>query len=304
MLQNNKRVFFTLSVFALLCLTGLFVFNSQVSQGTTNNAQFNQRVQNAITEINLPTGNDANAINAASNSLADFIFYRSGVTISQSNKELLADKEQLARNQSKKITKGQLASILAQIASDKLRDLTDVQRDNVVESLRGFNHPTLPANIDRSTVTLRANGKGRMTPAELTTQLNNMRGSNVDSKINQTLIELAISSEIDYIVGVLSNADSNFFDNTKRDMTPMQAVLVSYAVVTNDGLTDNQTGLVAAMQNAENMTAQVSGGQYPSHTGHKAFGLNGYFYSTPTNLLMDDASVNKLITEIAIKSNL
>ena len=304
MLRNKKKVLFVLSVFALLCLTGLFLFDSKISQGTTNSAQFNQRVQNAIAEINLPTSNDANEINAASNSLADFISYRSGVTINQINRDLLASKEQLSRNQSKKITKGQLSSILTQIASDKLRDLTDTQRDNAVESLRGFNHSSLPANNDRSTVTLRANGKGRMTPAELTNQLNAIRGSNVDSKINQSLIELAISSEIDSIIGVLSNADPNFFDNTKGDMTPMQALLVSYAVVTDDGLTDNQTGLIAAMQNAETITAQVSGGTYPSHIGHKAFGLNGYFYSTPTNLLMDDDSVNKLITEIAIRSNL
>ncbi len=305
MLRNKKGVLLTLSVFILLFTAGFFFFNyNGATQGTTSNAQLNQRVQNALAEVSLPTSNNASAINASSASLADFIAYRSNVTLSQANKDLLAGKEQLAWNQSKKITKGQLASILTEMASDKLRDLTDAQRDSAVESLRGFNHSTLPANIDRSTVTLRANGLGRMTPAELTTQLNAIRGSNADSKITQGLIELGISSEIDYYISLLSDADPNFFGGTKGDMTPMQAVLISYAVVTNDTLSDNQTELTTAMQIAENITAQASGGYYPSHIGEKAYGLNGYFYSAPTDLLMTNDSIDKLITEIAIRSNL
>jgi len=273
------------------------------TKGFTPNAALNLRVQEAITEIDLPSSGNLAEITASSNTIASFMQYRSGVSMSQSNKDLLRDKENLAWSQNKRISKGILASILSEMASDTLRGLTDSERDSAIEALRGYNHTNLPSVVDRSTATLRANGTGRMTPTELSNQINAIRGTNVDTKINQGLIELGISNEIDYYIELLSEADSSFFDNTKGDMTPMQAVLISYAVVTNDTLSDNQASLTTVMSDWETHMAQEIG-SYPSHVGEKAFGLNGYFYSTPTDLLMTEGAIGRLIRAIAVRGNL
>lgn len=296
-------------------ITSLFVISVVIftltwkipTYGTTNEEQSKQLIRDALSEINLAKTNDTTAIITASDNLTNFIYYRAGVQLSESNKLALRNSEQTARTQAKRITKDDLAQILADIALTKLSNLTDSQLSNATETLRGFDAPDLPASFQssRGWVSLRSSGAGTMTPTEFTNQANSIRGSNANSRVGSSLVTNSIASEISKKVDVIRDASPDFFDNTKSDMTPMQAVLISYAVVADDNLAENQSQLTQNMQALCQKITQINNGQlYPSPQGHRAYGPNGYIYSSPTDLLMDEAAVNSLIAKIQERSGL
>jgi hypothetical protein len=303
---SSKRnlTFFVISLSVVVLIFITLVLNPETSSGATNEEAFRQKVRNAMAEINFPSENNLTQINSASNNLANFIQYRSGVQISQANKNLLKSDEQKAWNQSKRLTKEQLTEFLTEIVSDKLRNLTDAQAADATETLRGFNAPDLPNSFQygRHSVSLRASGAGSMPVSEFNSQINSVRGSNVDGKLVQSLIANSIALEVEKVAGNLYDANADFFGGSKSDMTPAQALLISYSVVTDDNLARNQTEHSQYLQSIYDGITQLNNQPYASPQGHHAYGTNGYIFSSPANLLIDDAAVNSLLIKIQEKN--
>lgn len=305
MSKKKKSVaFLATSLFVFTLIVGVLTWKIPTS-GTTNEEQHKQQIRDALAEINLAQTDDPVAINIASDNLANFMYYRAGVLLSQTNKNALRGGEQMARSQAKRISKEDLSQILTEIAIDKLKNLTDTQLASATETLRGFDAPDLPASfrLSRDWVSLRASGAGTMTPTEFTNQVNSIRGANANTKIVSSLLASSIALEISKTIDVIRDVSPEFFGNTKSDMTPMQAVLVSYTIAADDALTGNQTQLNQRMQNIYQTITQINGQPYANLQGHRAYGPNGYIYSSPIDLLMDDATVNTLITKIQERSN-
>lgn len=306
--RKKGLAFLSLALCILAVVVGFLTLKTGVSSGTTLSEQHKEQVRSAITEIGLPTVNNSEVINSASENLANFIYYRSGVQLSQTNKNLLKTNEQASWNQSKLLTKEQLTQILTEIATDKLKNLTETQLSGATETLRGFNAPDLPTSFQqgRSWVKLRASGAGTMTPSEFTAQVNYIRNPlQVESRVVQSLIKSNIKLEVDKTVKVLNDSQPGFFKNSNFDLTPMQAVLISYAIVADDALRSNQTQISQRMQNIYQGITQSNNGQsYANPQGHRAYGVNGYIYSSPVDLLMDEVAVGSLITKIQERSGL
>jgi hypothetical protein len=86
-------------------------------------------------------------------------------------------------------------------------------------------------------------------------------------------------------------------------MAPAQALLVAYAVIADDPLTYNQAELTQKMQDKQQFISRAARSDFPSPRGHKAYGDNGYIHSSPTNILLNDASVERLLTLIQERGN-
>ena len=170
-MAKNKRVLAFLA--AALCVLSVAIiaafWKTDVSSGTTGLEEFHQHVREGLAEISLPTSNDAAAINSAADNLGNFINYRSGVQISQANKDLLKNTEQNFRSQGKKITPDQLSQILTDVAVERFPTITEAEINSAMESLRGFYHPDLPLGFKRagSTSTLEGTGKEQCLPKPL-----------------------------------------------------------------------------------------------------------------------------------------
>src|SRR5437879_4273308 len=82
---------------------GALTWKLNTSSGITATEEYYQKVRNGLAEINIPTSNDINSINAAPEHLSNFIRYRSGVQISESNKRILRSAEQNAWTDSKRV---------------------------------------------------------------------------------------------------------------------------------------------------------------------------------------------------------
>lgn len=285
---------------------GALTWKLNTSTGTTTTEEYKQQIRNGLAEIAVPTSGNIESINSASDNLANFIYYRSGVQISQANRGLLQSAEQKAWSDSKRVDAATLTQILTDIAAERIPTLTNAEIAGITDSLRGFNAPGLPASFqgDRVNITLRARGYGRMSAESFSTELSTIRdGGAIIRPTVKSLIYTSLATEVDTLIDTLRETDPQFFGGTRSSMTPLKAFLVAYAVVADDALTHNQADLTQKMQNAHQRTMQVTGGNFPSPEGHKAYGDNGYFHNSPTSIILNDASVARLLNLIQERAN-
>lgn len=325
MFKDKRTLVLVLGIFALL-IGGVSLYKTRVTSGETYEEEFHQRVRNALAELNFSTENSPIDINKTTNNLANFIYYRSGIQLSQTNKDSLSLIEQKAQAKSKKIPQAQLADILTTVASEKLVTLSDSDIDAMADSLRGFNTPEVSANFPslRMAVKLRSSGEGRMEPASFIAHLKEARtdeinykaqvttgatvkgfGSSVKVPFEKMALRARLNTEIRERSDYLAASSPDFFNgSTNNNLTPTQAILLTYSIITNDMLAGNQSELQSKMNELQQIIAQHWGRSFPNPQNHHAYGVNGYLFSTPTNLLFDDATVARVLNFIEEKGNL
>jgi hypothetical protein len=289
-----------LALFAISLVMVTAFWKTEVSSGTTDLEVLNQEIRSGLAEINLPTSNNLNAINTATDNFAHFVSYRAGIQINQTNKDLIKNTEQNFRSNSKKITPDQLSQILSEIAVERIPTLTNSEINDATESLRGFIASDLPLRFQqgRSNVMLRANGEGIMSASTFQGEITSIRDSGVN-KFAQSAISSRISLEVERKVNMLTDASPESFGSAKSSLTPLQALIIAYAVVTDDPLAGNQADLAQKMQNRQQGISQAIGGPYSSPTNQRAYGVNGYLFSTPAGWALNDATINRILTLIA-----
>ena len=80
-------------------------------------------------------------------------------------------------------------------------------------------------------------------------------------------------------------------------MTPLQALLVTYSVASDDPLWYSQEHLDSLKQNVQRvMTERL--GNYPAAMGRPAYGRNGYIFSTPLDILLDQNTTARIFERI------
>jgi len=283
---------------------GALTWKLNTSSGITATEEYSQKVRNGLAEINLPTSNDIPSINAVPERISNFIHYRSGVQISGSNRNILRSAERNAWNDSKRVDAATLAQILTDIAVERIPATSDSEITGITDSLRGFNAPRLPESFQkgRSMVKLRASAIRGMPADKFSLELTKIRDSGTPSIVTKNLIYVSLASEVNQRVNTIRNADPQFFSGTQSRMTPAQALLVAYAVIADD-LLFGQADLEQKIQYRQQLNSRASQSSFPKPDGHRAFGDNGYLYSSPTGILFNDASVERLLTLIQERGN-
>lgn len=296
MFKNKRGRLFALTLLSSLVAAAIVIAYAESGRTAARDNGFKQQVRNAISELAFTSGGEQSSAN-----LASFISYRSGVLLSDWNLQKLSDAEGLAAENGKSVSSDQLADAITEIAIGKLRNLTDEQRDSAIDALRGFDHPDLPQSFrnGRSHISIRSSGKGRMTAQAASAQIDSLRGDNAEDKIVYALVRNAVALEIESVCSVLAEADPGFFANSKRQMTPLQALLVAYAVATDDPLAGNRSDISQKMNAIQEGASEASGSPYPSFVGHRPYGRNGYIYSTPADLLLDDEALTALVNKLS-----
>lgn len=283
---------------------GALTWKLNTSSGITATEEYHQKIRNGLAELNLPRSNDVASINATPQRISNFIHYRSGVQISGSNRNILRSAERNAWNDSKRVDAATLTQILTDIAIERIPATSDSEITGITDSLRGFNAPGLPEGFvkGRSQVKFRASAVSRMPADEFNLELTKIRNDGVPGIVTKNLIYISMASEVNRRVNTIRQADPEFFGGTQSRMTPAQALLVAYAVIADDPLI-NQAELAQKMQDRQQVNSRASRSSFPNPRGHKAFGDNGYLHSSPTGILLNDASVERLLTLIQERGN-
>ncbi len=281
--------FLTLAIYAIL--------PGPTAKAITGLEDFRQKVRSGLAEIDLPINADQNSIDAAAIKLPEFIRYRSGVDISKTNLETIRRLELEARLSGTGVSISQLSRKLAEIGIRRTEKLTDAEIDYVVENLRGFYAPDLPEGFKkgRSTVRLRASGRGHMEAEELKQHLVNFRDGGVNP-IMKDLFAYQIKTELSTTIKFLSETSPSHFGEAEKQMTPMQAILIVYSVTADDMLAHNRVELANHMKKLQEALTRHNKIPYPSPDGHRAYGENGYLVSSPVKLLLDDTTVAEILS--------
>ena len=308
-----RRVRLILGVLVLLgiAVAGISISRSaavQRNQTREGKQKFQASLRDGVgNEVTLARqGDDEINCRASANSLSNFMFKRSGAKLNGPTKNRLAKMEaSTLAGATRRITPDELADILATTAVERISSLTDGEIDHAAETLRGFDAPDLPDSFrrGRDKIKLRASIAGTVTPQEFSAQAKAIRGSDSVSKnIFHGAAKIAAGKEIHNRAAYLSEAIPENFGTATDGLTPIQAVLITYSVASDDLLMDSEANLQKRMRAIQDGITRVKGQTYASPDGHFAYGVNGYLFSTPLDLVFDDHTVNLLLDHIQERS--
>lgn len=298
-----------------LAIAGVFfVWTSVRVQGVTLTQTEQQKIQDALAEAACPRSNNSTSINAAAANLDAFIYARSGINLSSVNRTALTSSEQYSWTNNKTLAPADLEEIMVATANDKLVTLSDTDISNMADSLRGFTTSGLPTAFQsrRSYVKLRANGSGRQPATEFVNHLKGMRDTEIDGRsggrptlavtLQRAAVASAIEADLKDKVAILNAADPTFFGNGSQ-ITPTQALLLYYMVASDDFLMGDQTEVNSTMSGLQSLASNATNSSYPSPAGHRAYGANGYLFSSPVNYLLDDSTVSSFVGAVQARIN-
>lgn len=252
-------------------------------------------------EMRLPVpGTSQSEINSSIQLIALALHNRSSVELSEQTKNKLAAMESAVLNGTRRrITKDELTSILSSVLLQRVSTLTNSQIDSIASSsLRTLPDWARPSNSNF--VMLRASGRGgNMTPNQFAQNAKSYRdSSNELAIIWRDLTPTFVGTEVETHLKAFSEAVPDQWGNvTTSGLTPTQAFLVAYSAAADDLFCDSATNLQNYLSSIQtSMAGQF--GTYPNPAGRRAYGVNGYVYSTPLDLLFDEEVRVKILNSI------
>ena len=311
LLQKRRWVIVSVIVLGMVALWA--VRQSSVRLNDVNRQQLlNRLAQGLGSEIQLPAPTASiEQVAASVDRTAGFIHNRSNLTFAETTKKRIADLEHHAlTGVNRHLTVADLTEILLQTALDRAALLTDDEIKHAVETARGFNAPDLPEGFrqGRNSTKLRAHSTGP-SPETLTQELIGLRNP-ANRATNETLTRPIIERVMKERLALFSEAVPaqwsgtwNVATNSEGSvgLSPHQAIILAYSITSDDYLTDSITSLRTRMDSvAQALTVRT--GHYPNAQGYFAYGVNGYFHSTPIDLMFDVATTGRLLDKIEERS--
>jgi hypothetical protein len=294
----KRPILAVMTVTALLGLVGFTIaaFRTNSSQDRPDDASRKilklQYERGVVAQVKLAQpGDSATAIAQAVDSVASFIEKRSGLSLSDHAKKRLAKLEAQALADSKqRITSEELVEIMTSTASERLASL----RDDEIASIRAtMKNRAFSDDDDPRGISLRGSGGGGMSPNEFTNIVTEARGSaqGGDAMFRWTLRKI-ISGEISKNLILLNEYAASHFGGTPRNgMTPLQATLIVYSLLSDDSLVHSDETLRAQMMAVRAAAPSLDDGQPLVH----AYGSHGYRYATALDVLLDEKTLDRIV---------
>lgn len=301
---RTRKVLVVLAFLVLVAVGGLWLRSARLDESTKS--RFLARILDGLGgEVALPAaGSSMVAIEASIDSVSSFFYRRSGVALSRETKTRLAGLEDNVLNGAgRRITADEWVASLTSTAMERLSTLTDAEIDGMSKTLCGFSDADLPEAFPHDRVKLRASVGSNMSPADFAKEVRTVRNSN-DLPSFETTARGKIKEIVTDRLQCFSRAVPNRFGDTWNqangtlgNLTPVQAVLVAYSAASDDYLADSATNLQKRMNSMAGFLEQKFG-RFPTSEGRFAYGVNGYIYSSPLDVLFGDAVVARLLDRL------
>lgn len=311
-INTMSRARSTVLIFTLACVAAaaLGVWRSAAVRreaGADAKQKFHDRLRDGVgREVFFARqGDDPHKARASVEAAARFIFNRSGVRLSEGTKARLAEMEaRTLAGAGRAVTPQELSGILAAVVMGRISRMTEAEMEQAAETLRGFNAPDLPeAYRHRSNVRLRANMAIRYKPEQFVAQLKAIQRADAPTlQVFRAAANNFAGTQVSGRIDFLSAALPEQFGAAARGLTPLQAFVVTYSAVADDPLADSASTLKKRMKALQERIAGNGQGHYPSPEGRFAYGINGYLYSTPLDLTLDEQTVNDLLNRVEERS--
>lgn len=307
-LRPRSRFIAVVLVTLSAAILALSVWHINSVRGQDPQEEFYARIRDGVGgEVALaPPNATVAAARISVDDLSDFMYSRAGVGLTETVKNRLANMEVSAlAGTTRRITPDELSTIIAETAMERISALTQQQIEYSAETFRGFDHPQLPESFRRGRdhIALRASGGQDGTPADFIAQLTKIKGADQTSqKIYKGAAKNLATQEVDERIGMLGAAIPDKYGTVKSGMTPLQAMLIAYSVASDDLLCDSATNLRLRMQATQRGVSDITGTSFPSPNGYRAYGSNGYFFSSPLEIMLDEVTMNRLLDRIQERS--
>jgi len=223
-------------------------------------------------------------------SAADFIYWRSGLKMTDETKKKVAKAERDVLNgQSRHISVEELTDNMTVVVIDRLATLTD-------EEIRRVTELSSDANGE---IRSRADARwGVLTEKELIQQAKAGREWSRRGDIGlQTGLRSMIEGEVNDRVSTLSTVLPEQFGNAhSQGLTPTQALLIAYSVAADDPLTHSR-GDIAQILLQKRMDASQTREQRKAqkNVSGRPYGPHGLIHPSAPNVFFTKAGVAKLL---------
>jgi hypothetical protein len=223
-------------------------------------------------------------------SAASFIRERSGLEFSDKVKEKLAALESESLSGSgQAISPAALADVLADTAVERLSNVSDADIDLAAASLRQSD----------GEIILRGNGRGHTTSSEFVKQAKAMRNL---SRQGDSLVHEAIRKEVEAAVTERVKTYSRalpeqFGEAEKHGVTPLQAVLITYSIVSDDLLAGSGKSLKHNVEKTHRTMKSLGLARDDAKPG-KAYGKKGTLFAAPVDLVLDETTMTRLLDRV------
>lgn len=260
-------------------------------------------------------GSSQGEVRPAVNSVANFIERRSGVGLSGRTKVRLAEMEaRVSSGAGRGLTLDELGDIITAAALERVSALSDREIDYVDETLRGFNAPGMPKRYNRDfslpggivfVRTAREKTIARLQAVR--DQSGGGPAGDVFKGMVGTIVKDRVKGRARYLGESVPEKFGNMWDALKdeeRDVTdgggvtPLQAVLITYSLASDDYLSDGDGALDERMKARRRALTRAAGEEHPAPSGHRPFGVNGYIFSSPLDLVLGEQTVNRLLDRL------
>lgn len=292
----------------IMSLVGVTIFSykhsdEKIHAAQNGRAEFLSRVSNGLAETNIQTLRVNPPV--AIESLSTAIQLRAGVEFSSTTKVQLAELETKAIGDAEQlISVDKLVDVLTTTALEQFGKLTDSEIKNLISIQRGFTAPDLPSEI-KNDIAIFPGHYVQMSDEEAFKQLKAF-GSPQAQLVIKPFIKNKIEEQLVMHLANYASASPEVFgenwDKTTaspgKPLTISQAMLLTYSIVSGDSFADTTVELTKKMLERETILANKYG-NFPSSAKHKAFGQNGYLYSSATNIFFNEKTQTLILNKLS-----
>jgi len=233
-------------------------------------------------------------------SVDNFLYARANIRLSEPVKtRLVTAEQQVALGANSRLTSEQLIDVLTDVAFKRLQSLTEddirkakatYEKSYIVDgSYAGFTWKQIklsPADFEKNLKRLSERSKSDNRELRNTLQ-KIIAGSSPESGVN---------GQLQLYARVLPE---QFGAVMQTGISPTQAVLIAYAIVSDDPIHISRTALEKEMAQAHK---NIGGQRYPEPDGSCPFGTNGYLFATPLDLLFNDQTIASMLDAIQTRT--
>jgi hypothetical protein len=286
-----RRKPYVLGILTLLLIgfTATGIWHSRATQPKRTDADAAEMKRNFQAEIRKGVGAEVRFANSASSSaqirdsvdsVASFIQERAGLGMSNATKESLQEMEQTALNSGRRISTTQLSAALAETLTERIATLSD---GDIARAEKAFNRSGEHIN-------LRADGRYSMPKESFRSEVQTLRNQlQSGDKAGAGAIQVIVQDVVEERVIVLSEAVGDQFGRAPREgLSPLQALIVTYSVLTDDNLAHSSSNL-------KQMTLQTLKRPVNNEKAALAFGPKGQVFSTPVHLFFNQEVMGQFL---------
>jgi hypothetical protein len=262
-------------------------FAATASAGNKQNLQ--KQLRNGIgSEVRFAA--KAEQADDAVASAADFIYWRSGLKLSDDMKKKLAKAEKDVLNgKSHYITATELTDNMTTVVIDRLATITDEEIQEVADASSDAN----------GEIRSRADEKwGVLSKKDLIQQAQAGREWSRRQDVGlQTGLHSMIESEVNNRVNTLSTMLPEQFGNaSSQGVTPTQALVIVYSVTTDDPLTNSRSDMAEKLRQKRMEERQTREQWKAQKLSVRPYGPHGFLHPSAPQLFFNKTAIDSLLS--------